>query len=295
MDKKLDYKENLFNMEDFDVANDTKQSSQNNSSNKKILYDSYKKFEFKDNCLVIIITNNMCQCFNEDAVLMNRILKYKLTLLRKDTEEYVKVNFPKSRLNSIVDKIKKEQRLNIAIAIKKTDDYFDVKLIKTDRAIHKSQFVTKDDVESSIIFLIENEECYKDFTIRQVQRGAKAEYQLHIKATEMFKLVSSTLYNYVPKKHKWMHELFTKEWADMIKNVNLTRNFGGDIRSKCLTHHKISAILDTLKDYTNSIYEIKGFKNSKQYFHIYQTITEIAKINRGILSKCQSETQKIAS
>ncbi len=38
------------------------------------LISSYNKFDFKDTHLVIIVSKTMSQAFNEDAILLNRLL-----------------------------------------------------------------------------------------------------------------------------------------------------------------------------------------------------------------------------
>lgn len=158
-------------------------------------------------------------------------------------------------------------------------------MIEPKKHISKGQFISSDDVQSAIQNLIDLNEQYKDFTINQIQRGAKNEYQLHIKAKELFQVISVNLFKYVPKTSMWLFDIFVKEWNELLKNINLTRNMGKDEKAKYLVHQKISAILDTLKDYIDCLYSAKAFSNHKQYIFIYHNVVEIAKINRGILNK----------
>ena len=103
-EKKIDYKDDLTNMPTDEDIKELEQSQE--KQEKKTLFSIYKELEYKDKYLVVITTGSMCQCFNEDAVLLNRILKYKLIMLRLGEEEYLKTNFPTKRLNSIITKIK---------------------------------------------------------------------------------------------------------------------------------------------------------------------------------------------
>lgn len=248
------------------------------------LISSYNNFNFKNTHIVIIVSKTMSQAFNEDAILLNRLFGYKLILLGSN-EQYLKVNFPSRINNKIVQKLKEELKLKSAIVEKVEEKKFNIKLVEPKKHISKGQFVSSDDVQSAIQQLIDLNEQYRDFTINQIQRGAKNEYQLHIKAKELFQVISVNLYKYVPKKSMWLFDIFIKEWNELLKNINLTRNMGKDEKGKYLVHQKISAILDTLKDYIDCLYNAKAFSNHKQYTFTYSSVVEIAKINRGILNK----------
>lgn len=116
-------------------------------------------------------------------------------MLRKQRTIF-KVNFPSRINNKIVQKLKEDLKLKSAI-VEKVEEKFNIKLIEPKKHISKGQFISSDDVQSAIQNLIDLNEQYKDFTINQIQRGAKNEYQLHIKAKELFQVISVNLFKYI--------------------------------------------------------------------------------------------------
>ena len=71
-------------------------------------------------------------------------------------------------------------------------------------------------------------------------------------------------------------------------NINLTRNIKNE-DEKNKIHRVVSAIIDTIKDHFETLYELKAFKNYNQYKFLLGRVIEISKINNGILKKKMDE------
>lgn len=142
------------------------------------------------------------------------------------------------------------------------------------------------DVQEEINNISNRDREVKDLTLNQIKRGAKEEFQLHRRTKDLFTVLQKSILPYIPTKSKYLYDLVVENWHTVLKLVNHTRNisaYNQNISYKYSYHSKISSAIDTLKDLTDCIYNINGFKNSSQYAYIYNEISLLGKINSGII------------
>jgi DNA mismatch repair ATPase MutS len=66
------------------------------------------------NHILLFKAGAMVQVFDEDAILLNRLLGYKLNLLGANDQSYLRSGFPLTILDKVVKQIKSDLKLQIA-------------------------------------------------------------------------------------------------------------------------------------------------------------------------------------
>lgn len=251
------------------------------------IYNKYKEIDFKNKYIIVMISKSICNVFNEDAIIIGRLFSDKKISLLGTTEQYLKLNFPHKILNNIIKEIKEKIKVEV-VTIEETDNEQKIRYYKVKHCEAKKRFVTEDDVVSYINDKNDDKEQNLDFMINQIQRGVKKEYQLHAKSIEFYKNFVKYSKSYLPLKYKEFYNIVLNIMGDLIMNINLTRNIKNE-DEKNKIHRVVSAIIDTIKDHFETLYELKAFKNYNQYKFLLGRVIEISKINNGILKKKMDE------
>lgn len=187
------------------------------------LYNSIKNKYSKK--IVFFETATHIHLFNEDAVLLKRLLKYKVYILGKTNEQYIKLSFPLARKKLILQKIKKELNIHTIVFTQNKEKTLFIKTAFSsfNSPSRKSDYINKDDV----LFLItdfNNEANQKhDFTINQLKRGEHKDFQLHSKTKELLEAINRAILNFVPKKYKILEDKMLSLWLELLNSVNSLR------------------------------------------------------------------------
>lgn len=261
-------------------------------TNKPLIIDHHNKLKLlpeHKGKILIYETGKMSQVFNEDALILNRLFDYKVSVLGQlSTDEgingqYLKVSFPTSRLKAITKKIKETIQINFIHFKRKNQEIFSTFYYSSFKQVGKKQeFLKADDVHHFINNFNDNKESQRDYTVNQIKRGARKDYQLHRKIVDFASFLPRAFIN---SKYKiFYQELFIKNYNDILLLVNKTRNKYSQ-NQKNIFYLEISSLIDTLKDLSDILYKTKGFKNQKQHNLIYVSLSEIGRINSGLVKK----------
>lgn len=255
-----------------------------NKENRTSIYTKYKDLDFKKKYVIIVISKTLCSVFNEDAIIISRLFPDKKITMLGVGERYLKLTFPTKMLNNIIKEIK--TRISGEVA---TIENFDtitpnIKFHTTKYYEPKSRFVKEDDVFSHIQNKIDDKNQDFDFVANEIQRGIKKDYQLHTKTIEFYKNFVKNSKSYIAAKHRDFYNIVLSNISSLILKINLTRSIK-DHEKRNEIYREISSIIDTTKDYFEILYEVKAFKNYKQYKYLLGLVIEIGKINNGLLNK----------
>lgn len=257
------------------------------------IYDNFKPIaQSNADKVVMIVSGAMVHCFNEDAILLNRLLSHRISLLGKQ-EKYLKTAFRREALNKVVGQIKEKLKLSVVI-FEKTKDSEELALFRQFQyksAYRKADFATSNDVEL-VIQEIENfNEQQEVVTINQVRRRGERGFQLHAKTTRLFRWIALAVSKYLPSIYRpSMGTGFVNEWQSTVRQINKLRNIPDYIKVDAneLVRHRsviikqISVHIDTMKDVAEAIFHVRGFKNRRQYHYVMLRLSEIGRIASGL-------------
>jgi hypothetical protein len=242
--------------------------------------------------VAMFVSGAMVHCFDEDAVLLNRLLSHRLSLLGKQSK-YLKTAFRREAMNKVIGQIKERLKLSV-IVFEKSKDSDDLALFRQfayKSPYRKADFATANDVQSTIHEIENYNEQQEVITINQVRRRGERGFQLHAKTTRLFRWISLSVSRYLPNIYRQsMGSGFVNEWQNAVRQINHLRNIPDHVKTDMMTlvRHRaeilkrVSVHIDTMKDFAEAIFQVKGFKNRRQYRYILLRLSEIGRIASGL-------------
>ena len=254
----------------------------------KSLINLYNKVKYSDYQKIIFFkTKNKIFCFNEDSIIIKRLLEYQISVHYENEEKrYLMISAPSQRLNIILQTIKAKLRVPYVVYSLDYNSNITVNYSKYKTKIKKSDFSNKDDVEH---FLMEHdayEHEMKDFTINQIKRGESKEYILKTKADKIFYFIQESISQALPKRHQALLDNLYCKWITLVENIKKSQF--GEIQKKIIYHIEIRNTMYSIDEIIRAIYLVKGFKNQKHYIEMSSIANQIGKINHKLLSKYNS-------
>jgi hypothetical protein len=253
------------------------------------IYDIYKEVK-TDKYLSVFRTKDRCHAFNEDALLISRIMGWKLELLGKE-EPYLKIAFGASYFKGAETKIIHEYKLGIKIFQIGRDETI-IKppfLSGPKNNIRKNEYISHQDVKDKILQIINEVEETTTANVQKLKSAEENTFLLHKKAKNLANWIFASASRYMPKNYRnSLGAGMVMEWTGLIREINKIRSIPPhkkensiarmDILSQCSVH------VDTLKDFAEAVFRIGGWKNFKQYRFVMLRLSEIGKIAQGVLS-----------
>ena len=244
-----------------------------------------------------IQAGNMTHAYNEDAIILNRLFGYEVTLQGGGGEPYVKTAFKTTTINQVISTLKEKSRLMSFVHEKDDSEpsgYKKIKEVTFSNYISKQEFVD----ESDVIAEIQKKTDYKLHEETRLLQGFKDKkndrFQLHHKAAKLQIWFNLCVSKYMPKIFRTSYGVqLTTLWIDLIKSLNKLRNIPNQIkeiikeyqRTKERIFFEISVALDTLKDIIDAIWGIKGWKNTRQYRFVRMRVDELGRMTNGLIVK----------
>lgn len=267
------------------------------------LFESSKDFRrdyARDLC--IFASDSMVHAFDEDALILHRLLGYRLILLGTDTP-YIKTSFSLSALNRVTKRIADVVKLPIRIYSVLPDATIQEKRYITFRsALVKSDYVRSSDVVAKMSEIREFGEHEKSVAVQNFQIRTDERFELHEKTKDCLDRIIAAITRYMSKAYRAsIGDRYIGEWVGLMSETNRLRsipehirsNYGELVRYKINILIRISVMIDTLRDLTDSVFAFRGFKNRDQYLFLQLRISELGKINRGILLVNEKKLQEI--
>jgi hypothetical protein len=260
------------------------------SVTKKTIFELTKNLRKEyPNHLLMFKAGAMVQVFDEDAVLINRLLGYKINLLGSH-ETYLRSGFPLNILEKVIKQIKLDLKLPAAFFCrdKETQEMSLEKEYNLQTRMTKRDYINQGDVDSCISELKANYEQINTINLSKNALRKNDSFVLHSKLLRLFAFISASVSRYMPNIYKAsLGQSYINEWVFAIKQVNLLKNIPSFIKNdkrallehKSILYSRVSSSLDLLKDLSQTIYRVKGFKNKKSYKFLALQLTEISRIN----------------
>jgi hypothetical protein len=248
------------------------------------------------NHILLFKAGAMVQVFDEDAILLNRLLGYKLNLLGANDQSYLRSGFPLTILDKVVKQIKSDLKLQIAFFQKDSlsQEFILEKEYSFKTRMQKSDYVNHGDLEAAIFEIQSNEKQINKVIVSKNSLRKNDSFHLHTKMLKLFVFISASITRYMPRVYKGsLGQSYLSEWVLAMKQINLLRNIPGymqddsrkTVEYKSLIYSKISSSIDLLKDLSETIYRVKGFKNKKSFKFLMLELTELGRLNKRLQEK----------
>lgn len=247
--------------------------------------------------LHFIQAGSMIHAYNEDAILLNRICGYQLTLQGKSAEPYVKTAFKASAVNIVMSLLREKARLMSAVYIEDDEGQNGLRRTKTltfRNYMSKEEFVDSSDVASEIQKKIDYQAHEETRLLQGLRTKRNDRFELHAKANKLHFWLNLCVSKYMPKifRSSYGVQLITF-WGKIVEGANKLRNIPVPIKEKPLEYQKakeriffeISVSIDTLKDVIDAVWNIKGWKNARQYRFVRTRLDELGRIAGGLIVK----------
>lgn len=238
----------------------------------------------------------MVQVFDEDAILINRLLGYKLNLLGTNDQSYLRSGFPVSILEKVISQVKSDLKLQSVFFQKDliTEEFLVLKEHSFKTRMQKSDYVNRGDLEAAIFEIQSNEKQINKIIVSKNSLRKNDSFLLHTKMLKLFVFISASITRYMPKVYKGsLGQSYLAEWVLIMKEINKLRNLPSYMKNdnrqssefKSKLYSNISSSIDLLKDLSEVVYRIRGFKNKKSFKFLMLELTELGRLNMRLQEK----------
>lgn len=247
------------------------------------LYEISKKLE-NPKTIYFFKAGAMVHVFDLDAILMHRLLGYRIVLLGKEPNYYLRLGFPVNIVDKIAAKVAKE--LGLSVAFYSRQDL--IKEYKANNKLCKKEYANQGDLDACIQDILAGQKEKNIITINKRNSKRNDDFLMHTKFLNLFTFISASIARYMPKTYRYgLGYSYLQEWTQSISLVNSLRNIPKTMQKqsqeffdyKLVLLSKISSKIDLLKDISTAIYRVRGFKNKKSYKHIMLQLCELGRIN----------------
>ncbi|MFA6395666.1 MAG: hypothetical protein WCW84_06830 [Sulfurimonas sp.] len=267
------------------------------------LYETVKN----DRKMILIKTDKNFHTFGEDALLISRMLGWRLELLGKD-KPYIKLMFKAPYLKGVMQKLHDEHRLGIVVyeAIQTQDGEEKLTRISANREkdgrIAKHEYIGPDEVRLHIQRMVEETEEFTTAKLKKIRTGSEQTFLLHKKSKNLSRWFFLSTSRYMPKAYRnSLGSGLMTTWTSLMHEINKIRNIPPHLKEKehaFLSYSTIlsecSTYIDTLKDYVDAVFHVGGWKNYRQYRFINLRLIEIGKLTQGVLSAATKRFKALA-
>lgn len=261
---------------------------------KQNIYQHFKELtKTYSNHILMFKAGAMVQVFDEDAVLLNRLLGYKLNLLGTK-EAYLRAGFPYNILEKVIKQIKSDLKLQVAFFIKDGEEMTLEREHSFKTQMKKADYVNQGDIQAAISEIQVNEKQINTVIVSKNSTRKNDGFLLHTKMLKLFVFISASITRYMPRVYKTsLGQSYLSEWVLVMKEINQLRNLPSFMKNdsrkilefKSTVYSKISSSIDLLKDLSEAVYRIRGFKNKKSFQYLMLELTELGRLNMRLQEK----------
>jgi hypothetical protein len=250
------------------------------------------------NHILMFKAGAMVQVFDEDAILLNRLLGYKLNLLGSG-ENYLRSGFPYTVLEKIIKQIKSDLKLQVAFFIKDNEEMILQKEYGFKTQMKKSDYVNQGDVQATIFEIQASEKQVNKVIVSKNSLRKNDSFLLHTKMLKLFAFISASMTRYMPRVYKAsLGQSYLSEWILVMKEINKLRNLPGFVQDGCCKtlkfklsiYSRILSSIDLLKDLSEVVYRIQGFKNKKSFIYLMLELTELSRLAMKLQEKLKIDS-----